>query len=182
MRALAAAAVLALALPASAQYLHLNRVYATGGKSLTTRFGQSDMQGLDVEFAHAFSPRTEFGVTFAPLSLKQPKILYGDVAGGGEESLFAISSSLFIRRNFTIGRVRPYVELSTGPMWSQKRVPASTSHFNFITQPGAGIVVGHVIVGWRFSHISNGGYAPRNPGLNVNSLVVGVKLGSGPDH
>ncbi|HVR40049.1 MAG TPA: acyloxyacyl hydrolase [Thermoanaerobaculia bacterium] len=183
MKRLTIVVALAIALPASAQYLHLNRVYATGGKSLTTRFGQSDMQGFDIEYAHAFSPRMEIGFTFAPMSLKQPKILYGDVYGGGDESLLAMSSSMFARYIFNADsqRVRPYVELSTGPMWSQKRVPASTSHFNFISQAGAGVTLFPdrriaMILGWRFSHISNAGYAPRNPGLNVNSIVIGAQL------
>jgi hypothetical protein len=34
-----------------------------------------------------------------------------------------------------------------------------------------------VLIGYRFSHISNGGYAPRNPGLNVSSIMVGATFG-----
>jgi hypothetical protein len=35
-----------------------------------------------------------------------------------------------------------------------------------------------VFAGYRFLHISNGGYAPRNPGLNVSAAVFGVQLRS----
>ena len=31
---------------------------------------------------------------------------------------------------------------------------------------------------YRVMHISNGGYAPRNPGLNVGAAVLGVQLRS----
>ena len=32
-----------------------------------------------------------------------------------------------------------------------------------------------VVAGYRFMHISNGGYSPRNPGLNMSSLILGVR-------
>jgi len=62
-------------------------------------------------------------------------------------------------------------------------VPASTSRFNFMSQAGAGFVFNAagrmpVFAGYRFVHISNGGYAPRNPGLNVSTVVVGLQLRS----
>ncbi|HVS32035.1 MAG TPA: acyloxyacyl hydrolase, partial [Thermoanaerobaculia bacterium] len=76
-----------------------------------------------------------------------------------------------------------YVELLVGPMWAEKQVPASTSRFNFITQPGFGLTFarrGRVAptLGYRFSHVSNGGYSPRNPGINVNSIVLGLRFQS----
>jgi hypothetical protein len=77
--------------------------------------------------------------------------------------------------------VQPYLEMGSGPMWASRRVPAATSRFNFITQTGFGVVVypqrtSALVIGYRFAHISNAGYAPRNPGLNVSSLLIGVQV------
>jgi len=33
-----------------------------------------------------------------------------------------------------------------------------------------------MLIGYRLSHISNGGTARRNPGLAVHSLMLGVRL------
>jgi hypothetical protein len=68
-------------------------------------------------------------------------------------------------------------------MIAEKRVPAATSRFNFITQGGAGVVFNArgrfpLFAGYRVMHISNGGYAPRNPGLNAAAAVLGVQLRS----
>ncbi|MGZ8867296.1 MAG: acyloxyacyl hydrolase, partial [Thermoanaerobaculia bacterium] len=89
-----------------------------------------------------------------------------------------------VRRTFrTQSRLRPFLEGATGPMIAERRVPASTSRFNFVTHAGLGLVFNGdgrmpVFVGYRFMHISNGGYAPRNPGINVSAAVVGVQLRS----
>ncbi|HET7435339.1 MAG TPA: acyloxyacyl hydrolase, partial [Thermoanaerobaculia bacterium] len=99
-----------------------------------------------------------------------------------DESVRAISAAVLLRRNFfTDARVPLYGEVSSGPMWSERRVPAATSRFNFNTQLGGGaILFAHsraaLLFGYRFMHISNGGYAPRNPGLNVHSLLIGARF------
>jgi hypothetical protein len=74
-----------------------------------------------------------------------------------------------------------YGEGSTGPLWAEKAVPASTSRFNFITQLGAGIILlPHsrfpIMAGYRYLHISNGGYSPRNPGVNASAIVFGLQI------
>lgn len=172
----------ALALPARAQTFDDIRVYGAGGKSTTTRHGQADMQFLNLELGHALSPRTTVGVVLAPVNLWQPRSWFGNQFGDGNESVRAMSASLLIRRSFRVQRsVQPYIEMSTGPMIAEKRVPASTSRFNFITQWGGGVVFNGqgrypLFVGYRVLHISNGGYAPRNPGLNVGAAVIGVQL------
>ena len=66
-------------------------------------------------------------------------------------------------------------------MWAEKAIPASTSRFNFSSQLGAGVVLMPqarfpVMVGYRFAHLSNGGYSPRNPGFNISTIVVGVQV------
>jgi hypothetical protein len=60
-------------------------------------------------------------------------------------------------------------------------VPAATSHFNFATQAGFGVILMTradfgMFAGYRFWHVSNGGIVSRNPGLNVNGFVIGSRL------
>jgi accessory colonization factor AcfC len=182
MRTLVLAVVLAL--PMAAQTFDDIRVYGAGGKSTTTWHGQADVQTLNVELGHALSPRTTVGVVLAPVNLWQPRSWFGDQFGDGNESVRAMSASLLIRRTFRLqSSIQPFLEMSTGPMIAEKRVPASTSRFNFITQWGAGVVFNGqgrfpFFAGYRVMHISNGGYAPRNPGLNVGAAVAGVQLRS----
>ena len=77
--------------------------------------------------------------------------------------------------------MQPYVEVGTGPMWSNRRVPAATSRFNMNSQGGVGIIFNSgsnhpLYVGYRFSHISDGGMTGRNPGWDLHSFVVGTRL------
>jgi hypothetical protein len=167
----------------SAQTIDRARIYAGGGKSFTNWHGQADLQMINFEIGHALSPRTEVAFVFAPLRLYQPRSWFGNQFGDGGENVSAISGSLLVRRSFNLNsdRMQWFMEGSSGPMWADKRVPAATSRFNFISQAGAGVVLNPrsrvpFIVGYRFAHISNGGYAPRNPGLNVSTLVVGLQL------
>jgi hypothetical protein len=156
---------------------------ATGGQSLKTWHGQADAQSLSFEWTRSHSKRTELGVAIAPHFLRQPRSWFGDRFGDGDENVRALSASFVARHHFGNRSVRPYVELLIGPMWGEKQVPASTSRFNFITQPGFGLTFarrGRIAptVGYRFSHVSNGGYSPRNPGINVNSVVAGLRFTS----
>jgi hypothetical protein len=66
-------------------------------------------------------------------------------------------------------------------MWSNRRVPAATSRLNMNSQAGFGAILfarSHVPlhVGYRFSHISNGGLMGRNPGIQVHQAVIGVRV------
>ncbi len=183
--------VLALVLMANAplaeasSFFHPNRrnLYVFGGKSMTGRIGQADIEAVNYELGQAISPRTEFGTVVSLMNIRQLKSGYDDQFGAGSHDVPAISSSLFVRHHFGGGsRVRWFAEVSSGPVWSQERVPAGTSRFNFISQGGLGMTIhpnaryGY-IVGWRFGHISNGGIeADKNPGYNTNALVVGVQF------
>lgn len=158
-------------------------ISVTAGQSAKTRHGQADVQMLNIELAHALSPRTEVAFVVAPVNLWQPRSWFGDQFGDGNENVRAISGSLLLRRRFNVDsrRVQWYVEGSSGPMWAEKAVPASTSRFNFVSQLGGGAVLMPqarlpLSIGYRFLHVSNGGYAPRNPGLNISAVVVGVRL------
>lgn len=171
-------------LPASAQTFDDIRVYASGGKSVTTWHGQADLQAVTLELGRSLSPRTTVAIAATPMTLWQPRSWFGDQFGDGNESVRALHAALLIRRTFrTESQLQWYVEGATGPMISEKRVPASTSRFNFITHGGAGVVLNArgrlpLLLGYRFMHISNGGYSPRNPGLNVSAAVLGVQLRS----
>ena len=54
-----------------------------------------------------------------------------------------------------------YAELSSGPMWSEKQVPAATSQLNFPSQAGIAVTV-------RPSY--------HNPGINFTVVVMGVRF------
>jgi hypothetical protein len=170
-----------LPLTATAQTIS---VYGTAGQSPKTWHGQAELQALNIEFAHALSPRTDVALVVSPTELDQPRSWFGDDYGDGNERVRAIAASLLLRRTFNRdpSRVHVYGEASTGPMYADKPVPASTSRFNVVTQFGAGVVLlPHsrfpVLAGYRFEHVSNGGYAPRNPGLNFSSVVFGMRYG-----
>ena len=175
-----------LSVTASAQTFDRISVHGAVGKSLKTWHGQATIQSLNVEFGRASSPRTDRAFVVAPMSVRQPRSWFGDQFGDGDENVAAVSASLLMRRRFRerSSRAAIYVEASTGPMWAQRRVPAATSRFNFISQFGAGVELRPqsrtpIVIGYRFGHISNGGYAPRNPGLNVSSLVIGARFRTG---
>lgn len=171
---------------ASAQTFDRFSVHAAGGKSLKTWHGQATIESLNIEMGRMWTPRTEVALVVAPMYIRQPRSWFGDQFGDGDENVKALSASLLMRRRFReqSDRAALYVEGSTGPMWAERRVPAATSRFNFITQFGAGLELWPqsrtpIVIGYRFGHISNGGYAPRNPGLNVSSLVIGTRFRTG---
>ena len=160
------------------------RVSVSGGKSLTSWHGQTDLQAVHFELGRALSPRTTVAVVASPMMVRQPRSWFGDQYGEGDESVRALAVSLLARRTFRVeAPVQWYFEGATGPMLAEKRVPASTSRFNFATLAGLGIVFNAdgrmpVSAGYRFMHVSNGGYSPRNPGLNFSAVVIGVQFRS----
>ena len=168
----------------SAQTFDDVRIVGAGGKSIPTWHGQADVQLVQVELGHSLSPRTTVAIVAGAANLWQPRSWFGELYHDGNEAVRAFTASALVRHAWRPGaRVRPYVEGATGPFIAQKRVPAATSRFNFMTEAGAGFVfnaTGRVpfFAGYRFMHISNGGYAPRNPGLNVSAAIVGVQLRS----
>ncbi len=172
-----------LPLIATAQTIDHIAVYGTAGQSPETWHGQADLQAINFELAHAISPRTDVAIVLSPTSFDQPRSWFGEQYDDGNERVRALAASLLLRRTFNrdSSRVQFYGEVSTGPMYADRAVPASTSRFNFVTHAGAGVVLlpqsrFPVIAGYRFQHVSNGGYAPRNPGLNFSSVILGVRL------
>lgn len=186
MRRLAVLLLLLAPLASADSLFHVNRrnLYVFAGKSMTGRIGQADLEAINYEIGHASSPRWEFGNAFALMNIKQRKSGYDEQLGSGYRNVAAAAVSLFVRRHLgnADARIRPYLELSSGPLYSRYRVPAGTSRINFISQGGVGVTWNPtaryaVIAGWRFGHISNGGIeADKNPGYNTNALVIGVQL------
>lgn len=169
---------------ASAQLSHVV-VSGSAGHSHRTWHGQADITALNLELGRALSPRTEVAALISPMSLWQPRSWFGDQFGDGNETVHAISAAALVRYhlNSDSSRAQFYGEAATGPMWAEKAIPASTSRFNFSTIFGAGVVLMPrarypLMVGYRFQHLSNGGYSPRNPGFNMSTVVVGVQLRS----
>lgn len=158
-------------------------VSGTGGQSHKTWHGQADIQSLNLEVGKALSPRTEVAFVLSPMNLWQPRSWFGDQFGDGNESVHAINASVLVRHrlNVSSSRVHYYGEAAMGPLWAEKAIPASTSRFNVATAFGAGLVLMPrarfpLMIGYRFTHLSNGGYAPRNPGFNVSTIVAGVQI------
>ncbi|HYC59272.1 MAG TPA: acyloxyacyl hydrolase [Thermoanaerobaculia bacterium] len=165
---------------ASAQHVLIS---AAGGQSHKTWHGQADVQALNIEIGKTFSPRTEVAFVVSPMSLWQPRSWFGDQFGDGNETVRAIAAAVLLRHRLNVdsSRIHFYGEVASGPMWAEKAIPASTSRFNFSTQFGTGIVLMPrrrypLLVGYRFAHLSNGGYSPRNPGFNISEVVLGVQV------
>ncbi|MGZ7079658.1 MAG: acyloxyacyl hydrolase [Thermoanaerobaculia bacterium] len=157
-------------------------VFLGDGRSIQGRHGQATMQSLHMEWAQPFRWKTQIALDLAPYSFRQPRSWFGDTYHDGHETARAIAAALLLRRTFRPqSSVRTYVELGTGPMVGDKPVPAATSHFNFATQAGVGVMLMAradfgIFAGYRFWHVSNGGLVHRNPGLNVNGIVIGSRL------
>ncbi|HEX8615990.1 MAG TPA: hypothetical protein VF911_00275, partial [Thermoanaerobaculia bacterium] len=137
------ALLLAMLLPlgTTAQTTDRIAIYGTLGQSPETWHGQADMQAVNFEFAHAISPRTDVAIVLSPTSFDQPRSWFGEQYDDGNERVRAIAASLLMRRTFNrdSSRAQFYGEASTGPMYADRAVPASTSRFNFVSQFGAGV-------------------------------------------
>ncbi|HEV7923090.1 MAG TPA: acyloxyacyl hydrolase [Thermoanaerobaculia bacterium] len=158
-------------------------VYLASGRSIQSMHGQASIESLQLELVRSWSPRTEVGFILAPMNVQEPRSWFGNHYGDPDETARGAALSPMIRRRLfrESPSYEPFVELSTGPMWTTRRVPAATSHFNFISQVGGGAVLFPrrplaMVVGYRFAHISNGGLASRNPGLNVHTLLIGTRF------
>ena len=156
-------------------------IFAAGGRSLQNWHGQATFESLHFEWAQPWRWKTQLAFDVAPYSIRQPRSWFGDQYHDGDETVRAISATAIVRRTFRPdSMLRPYLEIGTGPMVANRRVPAATSHFNMATQAGFGVIllsrdVG-LYAGYRFWHVSNGGLSSRNPGWNVNGIVIGSRL------
>lgn len=157
---------------------------ASSGRSLTNWHGDSRFTSVRLEalsksdFLDRHLANSQFLTAFTYSRVTQPHSWFG--FRDGQDNLRAFAFLAAVRKNWRPqASVGAYAEMGTGPMWSNRRVPAATSQINFESQLGAGLVLRTLstpfYVGYRFSHISNGGIVKRNPGLQVNALVVGFR-------
>lgn len=185
------ALLLAFALPLRAQQFTLRAFDLTysGGASPLNTHGHSVFHSANFEvtagsrWLDRHLGNTDVGASLTYSDVTQSRSWFGYSYGDPDDRIRAEWLFLFARHHWLAqsSTARPYLEFGTGPMFSNRRIPAATSKINFNTQLGAGVTFlpesrVPIIAGWRFMHISNAGLASRNPGLNVNTFVLGAQL------
>jgi hypothetical protein len=163
-----------------------NVLFSTG-KSMTNWHGSSAFTTVHFELLSK-SPRLESRlgpgaevvteITYS--DVRQPRSWFGHKYGDPDDHVRAESFYLAARKSWRQASALPvFAEFGTGPMWSNRRVPAATSRLNFDSQFGLGAALLNthtpLYLMYRFSHISNGGIVHRNPGLQVHSVVIGTR-------
>lgn len=79
-----------------------------------------------------------------------------------------------------LGATRLFAGGSAGGIWFNRDMPvAFARRFNFALQVGGGVELaarngGAVVAGYKFHHLSNGGLARANPGLDGHVFYVGL--------
>ena len=186
---IAALLVLFLAASASASEPRLRELNVdfSGGGSIPNRHGRSDFRSVHFEIATHWNPIARWvrglnaGAAVTYSDIRQPRSWFGHRDGDPDDSVRGESAYFFLRHQWrSSSTISPYADLGTGPMWSNRRVPAATSRLNASSQLTLGVSFrpqSRLLfrTGYRFSHISNGGFAGRNPGLNVHSLFIGMR-------
>jgi hypothetical protein len=161
-------------------------LFLSSGTSVEDLHGQATLRSIHFELAGPADwmklRNTDVGVALIYSEVRQPHFLFPPEGGGPKDDIRAESAYFFGRKRWTRWTaVEPYVDAGTGPMWSNRRIPAATSRVNFQSQLTGGAIWFPrarfpLFTAYRFSHISNGGFAPRNPGMNVYSFIVGTTL------
>jgi hypothetical protein len=174
-------------------------IFFSAGKSPMNFHGHSVFKTITFEFADDASkfaghrparwiPKrwlndTDFGASVSYHDIRQARSWFGYRYGDPNDSVRGESLYLFVRHRFRAGSptIKPFIDIGTGPMWANRRVPAATSRFNFSSQLGLGVTLfpnarTPIMAGYRFAHISNGLIASRNPGLEVSSLFIGTRV------
>lgn len=119
--------------------------------------------------------RFEYAVDAVPMFLVfQPS---GTAYGAG-------LNPVAVKWNFDAGsRVKPYLDITEGVLFTNILVPAGTSHVNFDSSFALGLNVPHGRYHWnvevRYMHISNAGLTNPNPGLNTIQFRLGLGLFTG---
>ena len=109
--------------------------------------------------------------------VRQPRSWFGYRDGDPNDRIRSEWATFLIRARWRrSSAIQPFVEIGTGPMWSNRRIPAATSRLNVNSQFACGLIHRRIEAGYRFSHVSNGGTASRNPGWNVHGLFVGARI------
>lgn len=179
------------ALPLAAATPNALNLFANEGQNPDNVHGHSSFHTITFELTFPKPQRlerwrflrdTETGAAVSYHDIRQPRSWFGHRYGDPDDSVRGESLYVFARRHWwPAGNVSPFVDLGTGPMWSNRRVPAATSRLNFNSQMGLGVALfpasrWPIIAGYRFQHISNGGFTGRNPGLDVHSFFAGTTI------
>ena len=184
------AAILLFSMPLFAEEPPVNaratNLYLGFAKSQPNWHGQATFRSISLEWT-GFAPRlltkhlpnTRAGIALTYSDVVQPRSWFGHTYGDPDDHVRAEWAFFYVRHHWRRdARVSPMLDLGTGPMWSNRRIPAATYRLNFHSQLGLGATIdSRVHVMYRFSHISNGEFGPRNPGWNVHAMWIGLRMG-----
>jgi hypothetical protein len=148
------------------------------------RHGFAEFGSFALQGGKFVSRRTELLVEAHPVFLvRQPKA----PPEGPRETVDAFALDLGIRwfpapLDWSL---RPYVEFLDGAFYGLRRIPATGSTFNFLTQAGLGVILPfgarfHPYASWRWVHISNAGTGHHNPDWDFSTLLFGASMTLGP--
>jgi hypothetical protein len=164
-------------------------VFLGYSRSYSNWHGRATFRNATVEWA-GFAPKilvnhisnARAGVSLTYSNVQQPVSWFGYKFGEGNETVHAVWMHLFLREQWFNARVvRPFIDVGSGPMVSDKAIPAISSSMNFHSQLGLGLNIGNqahpLFIVYRFSHISNGGIANHNSGWNLNTVMLGRTIG-----
>lgn len=192
VRFFARSAVLLLLLSSSTAFAGDFNIYLGHAASETNGHGRSRFRTISFELTgrpklprvfERYLTNAKLGVDIDYADVRQPRSWFGYTYGDPDDSVRAEWAHFFVREYWRTSSnlLQPYADIGTGPMWSNRRIPAATSKINANSQLGLGVVLFPnakvpLYVGYRFFHISNGGLTGRNPGLNVNGFFVGTRV------
>ena len=158
------------------------------GASPINEHGHSVFRTLQLEvtgrsrLADRWLRNVDAGMALSYSKVRQARSWFGYQYGDPDDRIRAEAAYFFLRHPWREGAdTQPFMEVGTGPMFSNRRIPAATSRINFQSQLGFGLRLRANsdrpwIIGYRFAHISNGGLEGRNPGVNVHSFMVGARV------
>jgi Lipid A 3-O-deacylase (PagL) len=147
-------------------------VGTTFGAADGDRAGQSGSIGVDVSriLTNTVGPGKLRGRSAVVVELLPLFVLSQD------SPTYAVGLNLLGRHYLEAGgRMKPFITLGAGVVASAREIPEGAANLNFTPQIGAGFLFpGHgphtYSIELRFHHLSNGGRAEFNPG--INSVVV----------
>jgi opacity protein-like surface antigen len=98
-----------------------------------------------------------------------------------EKAFFAGLGAVARYHLLPLGRFVPYIELGAAPGYTDLRVKEQDTNFVFLLFGGVGASYfvterTALYAGYRLQHISNGGTASPNQGINSHTGVIGVSI------
>ena len=82
-----------------------------------------------LRYIERYLPDARAGVDIDYADVRQPRSWFGYTYGDPDDSVRAEWAHFFVRNYWRTSSttLRPYVDIGTGPMWSNRRIPAATS-------------------------------------------------------